>query len=530
MKKNILEYLEDTVKRYPDRPAYKDPSSSYSFVQVWRAARAIGSRIGALKAERKPIAVLMEKSPAMIVCLLGVVYGGSPYCPIDVSMPLERIRMILAQLRPAAMIVGRSQTEKGSAMRWMHGQTGSAEGCARAETGLAVSLGTTCPIYHFEQLCQTPEDGVLLEKIRKRTVDTDPLYILFTSGSTGIPKGVIVSHRVIINNMEWLETEYELGTDDVMGNQAPLHFDIANHDIYCPLKFGCSTVIIPSRFFTFPAELVSFIKKEKITAIFWVPYALCTVAKLRALEIVPLDSLRYIFFAGETMPVKQLNYWRKYVPDAQYVNMYGSTETHVCLYYKLDREIQDDEKLPIGQTCGNIDALVLDENGCLIPPGSEKMGELYIRGGAIALGYLNDQAQTEKRFVQNPLNSYHPERIYRTGDLVSYNAAGDLVYRQRLDHQIKHLGYRIELGEIEAAARGIAGIEDCACSYDTERKIIILFYTGVEQERKMFVKALSEKVPRYMLPGRFVHLREMIRNGNGKIDRMRLGELVKEVY
>lgn len=511
MKKNILEYLEDTVKRYPDRTAYKDPSTSYSFVQVWRRARAIGSGIGALQAGRKPIAVLMDKSPAMIVCLLGVVYGGCPYCPIDVNMPSERIRTILAQLKPAAVIVGRSQAEKGSALKWLHRQTGS-------------------PLFFFEQLCHTPEDSALLEKIRKRTVDTDPLYILFTSGSTGIPKGVIVSHRVIINNMEWLETEYAFGPDDVMGNQAPLHFDIANHDIYCPLKFGCSTVIIPPRFFTFPAGLVSFLKNEKITAIFWVPYALCTVAALRALEITSLDSLRYIFFAGETMPVKPLRYWRKYVPDAQYVNMYGSTETHVCLYHKLDGEIRDDERLPIGQACGNIDALVLDEDGCLIGPGSEKMGELYIRGGAVALGYLNDQDQTEKRFIQNPLSPDHPDRVYRTGDLVSYNAAGDLVYRQRIDHQIKHLGYRIELGEIEAAARGMTGIDDCACSYDTERKIIILFYTGVEQERKLLVKALSEKVPRYMLPGRYVHLREMIRNGNGKINRMKLGELAKEVY
>lgn len=498
MRKNVLEYLEDAAKKYSERCAYRDHLSSWTFAQVIKTAKAIGSRIGALGQGRRPVAVLMEKCTKMIVSFLGVVYGGCYYCPIDVDMPLERIRTIFAQLAPAAVITDQKQLER------------------------IQELKLSCPVMLFEEICQAGENKQLLEQIRKGSVDTDPLYVLFTSGSTGIPKGVIASHRLIMNNIEWLESEYRFNPNDVMGNQAPLHFDIANHDIYCPLKFGCSTVIIPYEYFTFPVKLIPFLKKEKVTAIFWVPFALCVVANLRALEIEQPDQLRHVFFAGEVMPVKQLNYWRKYVPNAQYVNMYGSTETHICLYYQLKREFRDDEKLPIGQSCGNVDVLVLDEEKQVVVPESGKTGELYVRGGAVALGYLNDKEKTETRFIQNPLNHHYPERIYRTGDWVSYNEFGELVYHERMDFQIKHLGYRIELGEIEATARGMEEIEECACSYDTKHQVIVFFYTGVKLERKEIIKYLSKKLPKYMLPGRYVHLEKMIRNDNGKIDRRNL--------
>ncbi len=498
---SVLEFLETSEKRFPDRCAYEDINNSYTFSWTAQTARAIGSRIAALRVRQRPVAVLMEKSTSMIVAFLGIVYGGCFYCPIDVTMPADRIRTIFSVLKPAAVVTEQSQL------------------------ALAQSVGADCPVFLFDELTHSPVDTRLLAARRSRQVDSDPLYVLFTSGSTGVPKGVVVSHRVVINNMQWLEQEYDFRETDVLGNQVPLYFDVSDHDVYCPLKFGCRTVIIPQEHFTFPANLISFLNSRHVTAIFWVPFALSVVANLRGFEAETPKYLRYVFFAGEVMPMKQLNYWRKYVPDALYCNMYGPTETYVCTYYNLDREFTDDETLPIGWPCGNIDIMVLDDQNRLVLPDSGGEGELCVRGCTLASGYYNNPERTAERFVQNPLNSAYPELIYRTGDLVSYNERGELMYHDRLDYQIKRLGYRIELGEIEAAAGRISEIKDCACIYDNGKQMILFLYTGTQLDKKMLSRTLSERIPRYMLPNKYIFLDEMPRNANGKIDRKRLKEL-----
>lgn len=500
MRRSVLEYLESSASLYGERQAYRDQEQSFTFSQVLTAAKAVGSAIGRLDAKNRPVAVYMEKSAAMIVAMLGAVYGGCCYCPVDVSMPEDRLATIFSVMKPAAVLTSRTCRDR------------------------AAAFGPDCPVYVFEELQEKPADEALLQAIRSRSVDSDPLYILFTSGSTGVPKGVVVSHRVVINNMEWLETEYDFGPEDVMGNQVPLYFDVSDHDVYCPLKFGCSTVIIPPEHFTFPANLVAFLNRERVTAVFWVPFALCMAANLRALEVEAPRYLRYIFFAGEVMPMKQLNYWRRYVPDALYSNMYGPTETYVCTYYNLDREFGDDESLPIGRPCGNIDILVLDSDNRLVLPGSGGEGELCVRGCTLASGYYNNPEMTAARFVQNPLNPYYPEVIYRTGDLVSYNEHGELLYHDRMDFQIKRLGYRIELGEIEAAAGAVEEIQECACVYDAGKQMILFLYTGKQLEKKELARRLSVRLPKYMMPNRYIYLEEMPRNANGKIDRKRLKE------
>ena len=501
MKKNVLEYLEDTASRYGGQCAYKDKTQRFTFREVLKLSRAVGTAVAGLKAYGCPVAVFMEKSAAMIIGFLGIVSGGCCYCPLDVAMPEERLNKILSVLDPAAVITSPSQREK------------------------LTRLTFSCPVYEFDCLCQTIENPDLLEAVRRRGVDTDPLYILFTSGSTGVPKGVAVSHRVMINNMEWLEEHYDFNHEDVWGNQVPLYFDVSDHDVYCPLKFGCETVMIPTEYFTFPVKLMAFLNEERVTGIFWVPFALCAVANLRALEAEVPQYLKYIFFAGEVMPVKQLNYWRRYIPDARYVNMYGPTETYVCSYYDVNRDFGDDEALPIGLPCKNVDILVLDGENRQILPGDKSQGELCVRGCALALGYYNDPDRTKERFVQNPLNSHFPERIYRTGDLVSYNKLGELLYHGRLDFQIKRLGYRIELGEIEAAAGNVSEIEECACVYDSVKQRILFVYSGGRLEKRELARQLSGKVPQYMMPNQYIYMDKIPRNSNGKIDRKRLKEL-----
>ncbi len=533
MKRTVLEYLEETAASYPDRYLYRDPERSYTFAETARIARAIGTRIGSLHVPGRPVAVFMEKSASMAAAILGILCGGCCYCPIDTAMPAERIRTILSVLDPAAVVTEQKFSR------------------------LAELPETACPVWEFEELCRTPEDPGLLADIREGCRDTDPLYVLFTSGSTGVPKGVTGCHRMIIEHILWLEDAFPYGPEDVLGNQVPFHFVISLHDIFVPLRFGCSTFILPQEYFSYPTRLVGCLNEEHVTSIFWVPSALTVLARLNGFDSQQPRFLRHVFFIGEVMPVRYINYWKQYLPDARYVNMYGSTETLICMFYELKRDFSDEEQLPIGRPCRDVTAVILDEDGKPIRPGDGRRGELCIGGGTLSLGYYKDPAKTEERFFSagqeipgagrscrtgdvasydgDGERSYRTgditpydgdgERFYRTGDVASYDGDGEILYHGRMDLQIKRMGYRIELGEIEAAAAAIPEISECACVYQESRQTILMLYTSHEKlDPKQISGRLAARLPRYMMPGRYIYLDTMPRNANGKIDRRRLKE------
>ena len=283
-------------------------------------------------------------------------------------------------------------------------------------------------------------------------IDTDPVYSIFTSGSTGIPKGVVVSHRSVIDFVDWIKEVANLGPEDVIGNQAPFYFDNSTMDIYLMYSTGATLCIIPEDRFMFPVRLVEFLNENKVSHILWVPYLMMNVVNMNIFEKTVPRYLKNVFFAGEVLPVKYLRYWQKYLPNCVFSNMYGPTEiTEICCYYVVDRDLDDTESIPIGHACRNTGLLVLVDGNREASVGEE--GELCVRGSSLAMGYYNDWEKTKKAFVQNPLNSHYPETIYCTGDVVYKNTRGELVYIGRKDSQIKHNGYRIELGEIEKIGR-----------------------------------------------------------------------------
>lgn len=257
---------------------------------------------------------------------------------------------------------------------------------------------------------------------------------------------------------------------------------------------------------------------RKVNTIYWVPTALSIVANWKVLDYVPLEYMEKVLFAGEVMPVKQLNYWRRKMPDLLYANLYGPTEvTDICAYYIVDREFADSETLPIGRACDNCDLIILREDGTAAVPGEE--GELCVRGSFVAMGYYGDSDKTDAAFIQNPLNPWYPEKIYKTGDLVRYNDRGELLYLGRRDFQIKHMGYRIELGEVEAAAGAASDVKSCVSIYDEDNDRIVLFYEGGPKKESQMRTLMEEKLPRYMRPGECIRVKRMPENANGKIDR-----------
>ena len=494
--KNVTEFLEERAAEFPNKTAIIDANGHLSFNEFRQYSRKIATEVIKNDIFRSPVVIFLEKSKESIVAFLGVAYSGNCYVPIDVEMPINRINLILNKLKPKMVITSRKYYE-------LFSKTNYGEG------------------YIFiDDLNSFGIDDDLLKSTMKKMIDADLLYVLFTSGSTGEPKGVCINHRSVIDFTEWVGDTFELSDKDVIGNQAPFYFDNSILDIYGMIRNGATLDIIPPELFSFPMLLLNHLNERRITFIFWVPSALKLVVNLRALKEVKLETVQKILFAGEVMPNKHLNIWRQYHPNALYANLYGPTEiTDVCAYYIVDRDFDDAEPLPIGRPCDNTDIIVLNEHNQLV--GCNEIGELCVRGSSLSPGYYNNPEKTKLSFVQNPLNNLYPEMIYRTGDLVKYNERGEIIYISRKDYQIKHKGYRIELGEIENAANSLEYMPLCCCLYDEKRsKIILIIENNIERET--LLKDLSRLIPEYMLPERIIKVEKIPLNSNGKIDRNKL--------
>lgn len=501
MKANVTYWLDESAGRWPDKTAFAEEEKAVTFGELQRQAKALATQMLDNGLFKKPVVVYMEKGVDVLVSFMGAAYSCNFYSPIDVDMPASRVNKILEVLKPALVITTAALKETFLNYDYQGG------------------------FLLFEEACHADISEEKIEAARRRGIDTDLLYVLFTSGSTGVPKGVTITHRSVIDYIDWVTETFDITEKDSFGNQAPFYFDNSILDIYSTLKSGATTWIIPKNLFAQPVLLLEYLKEKKINTIFWVPSALIVVAKLKAFRNVDLsDTLKRVLFCGEVMPNKQLNVWRKFLPEALYANLYGPTEiTDACTYYIVDREFSDDEPLPIGIPMANTDILVLNEKD--EPVTGDEVGELCVRGTSLSMGYYNNPEKTREAFVQNPLNSFVPETIYRTGDLVKYNEHGEIIYLSRKDFQIKHMGHRIELGEIETAVSSLEEISLCCCLYDEKKQKIVLFLEG-ELEKAYINERISKLVPEYMLPNKVISLPQMPINANGKIDRVKLKELL----
>lgn len=494
---NVTYMLDNTAETFNEKIAFKDEKKSVTFGTLQKNAKAIATCIIKEGVVKEPIVVFLEKSVDVIIAFMGIAYSCNFYSPIDIGMPASRVNKILEILNPKIVITTRSGKD------------------------IFESYDYKGKFLIYEDIIGIRLDEQKIDAVRKKGIDTDLLYVLFTSGSTGVPKGVTINHRSVIDYIDWVTRTFSISEKDTFGNQAPFYFDNSILDIYTSIKTGATVNIIPQNLFSKPIQLLNYIREEKINNIFWVPSALIDVANQKALEKVDLsDTLERVLFCGEVMHNKQLNEWRKWLPNVIYANLYGPTEiTDACTYYIIDREFKDDEPLPIGVPMSNTEIIVLNEDNNLV--SVDEVGELCVRGTSLSMGYYNNPEKTKEAFVQNPLNQHVPELIYRTGDLVKYNEYGEIIYISRKDFQIKHMGHRIELGEIETAISSIEEIEINCCLYDDIKKMIICIYVG-NVEKSVIRKHLKDIIPRYMIPHKYININSMPLNANGKIDRIEL--------
>ena len=503
MRKNLLEYLYDNIDEKRDRVAFSDINESLTFGELYDISRRIGTKLSRVGVYREPVAICMDRRPAMIAVFLGVLAGGCYYVPLDTAAPAARVRSVIETSGARVMICGRDNLEK------------------------AGELGFEGRILVYEDsLANAPEcdiDDAALARIFDAQIDTDPAYIVFTSGSTGTPKGVVACHRSVIDYIEHLSEILEVDKDTVFGNQSPFYFDACLKEIYPTLKFGASAWIVPRECFMLPVKLVEFLNEHRINTICWVGSALRMVSALGTFKTVKPQYLRTVAFGSEVFPVKEFRAWKEATPEGtKFINLYGPTEgTGMCCFYRVDRDFEDGETIPIGRPFPNCEILLLSDDGKEVADG--ETGEIYVRGTCVTLGYYNNPEKTDESFVQNPLRTAYPEILYKTGDLARRNERGELVFVSRKDYQIKHMGHRIELGEIESVAGTINGVEIVACVYDSKADRIIMIYKGeaIESEVGNYLK---NNLPRYMLPGRIVKVVRMPFTPGGKIDRKGLAE------
>ncbi|MFO1490422.1 MAG: amino acid adenylation domain-containing protein [Kiritimatiellia bacterium] len=505
---HLLDYLEQgAALTHPDKVAFRDGDFAPTFRQVRDAALRIGSALATLAGRtRRPVVVFLPKSAATLVADLGVLYGGHIYVNLDMQSPPARLLALLHSLEPAAVVTLAAHQAAWTALN------PPAIPVLTADAALADAA--------------PPPDDPRLRDLRRNALDTDPACIINTSGSTGVPKSAVITHRGLIDFMEWHQQAYPLRPDDVVGSLSPYHFDGYLVGFLSSLWIGCEVNVIPSSLAMFPVRLVEHLRDHGVTFIFWVPTVMVNIANTGALATTPLPALRHVGFAGEVFPTRHLNEWRRLLPHAAFVNYYGPIEISViCTHYEVKRPFRDDEPLPIGFACANTGLLLLDEHDRPCPPGER--GELCVLGPGVSPGYWRNPEATARAFVQNPLHADYPEILYRTGDLAHLNEHGELMFDGRKDFQIKHQGFRIELGEIENACLAVPGIRNACVLYQRDRKEITLFYEADTPVSPAALRAaLGVNLPKYMWPTVLRHLPEMPRNPNGKIDRKALGDLL----
>ncbi|HED6101258.1 TPA: AMP-binding protein, partial [Campylobacter jejuni] len=500
---HIYDFLEKSLIKFSEKTAFVEPFAKERKEITYKDFDLFSKKLASeilktLKNDnptQAPVLIILPKGINCLISFFGVALSGNFYTLLDEKSPKERVEKVIEVLKPKLFITSKD-----------------------------LKFNLDLPTLYTQDFESFNIDESLIKNAKEKHIDTNLLYVLFTSGSTGIPKGVSIAHKSVIDYAFHFCEAFEVDENEIIANQAPLYVDASLPDILATIKPSATLHLIPNHLFAFPNKILDYLEQEKITMIFWKPTVLIYFIKDQDnLKNYPLKNLNKILIGGEIMPIKQLNIWRKHLPNALFANCYGPTEiTDVCCYYILDREFSENEILPIGKAYKNTELLVFDENMNFISPKQIGVkGELFVRGTSLSLGYYNDKEKTKQAFIQNPLHDNYLDLLYKTGDIVSYNEFGELLCYGRNDNRIKFMGHRIELGEIESVINSHSKIILCACIF--KEKIICFYESDEELDFKAFLK---DKLPSYMIPKHFIKIEKFKLNQNSKIDRKALHELI----
>ncbi len=508
--------VRDHAQATPDRVAVRFHTASLTYGALWEQSGRLAAAIAARGIGRgHRVGIVLPKSVECVVAMLGIMRAGATYVPVDPRAPSARQAFVLGNAAVRGVIatpailagIGEHRGEWQPTAAVLLGADPAPAWLGDAAIGVLDALPPG--------VVPADADGAH---------EGDPAYILYTSGSTGNPKGVVISHRNAITFVDWGIESFGITASDVLSNSAPHHFDLSVFDIYCALHTGATVNIVPDRFAPFPTQLAEWIEKEGITVWYSVPSALVRLLQQGKLERFRYPHLRTMLFAGEVFPVKYLREVMACFPHAAFHNLFGPTETNVCTWYAVPRPLPESlSDLPIGHVCKNMSAVVLRDDGHPAQVGEE--GELLIGGPGVMLGYWGLPERTAAVRVQNPLHQDYADPCHRTGDRVRIQPDGSFIFLGRRDHQIKTRGYRVELGEVEAGLLAHPAVRMAGVVALPDDEIGSRLYAAVSPEAGMSLSVddltpfLLEKLARYAVPEQILVLEELPVTSTGKLDR-----------
>jgi amino acid adenylation domain-containing protein len=518
----------DRLQDYLTRSAERSPGATALVlgdeVMTYGELEAATNRLAHALVEQgcKPgdrVGVLAAKTPWTIAALIAVLKAGGAYVPVDSASPAARVARIVRAAEPAMLLADATATALVDGL--------VEEGLGDLAVGaLAEPLAGQrfASVFARDDLASLPEEPPT-ESIQR---ETDLAHLLFTSGSTGVPKGVMIEHANVVAFVEWALRHFGTRAGDRVSGHPPLHFDLSTFDIYATLAAGAELHLVPASLGLDPKGTVRFIRDRELTQWFSVPSVLTYLARFDAVAQDEFPALERLLWCGEVLPTPVLAHWMRRLPHVRFTNLYGPTEATIASSFYDVQEVPPDESVPvpIGLPCDGERLVVLDGD---TPAPVGGIGELYIGGVGLSPGYWRDEEKTAAAFRADPQDP--TQRIYRTGDLARVDEHGMVHFLGRTDSQIKSRGYRIELGEIEAAVSTVAGVRECAVvGVDTggfEGTTICCAYAvadGAELPAADIRKHVTALIPRYMLPARWEVLDAFPKNVNGKIDRPALRE------
>jgi amino acid adenylation domain-containing protein len=493
-----------------ERIAVVDRDRTLTYAELERDSDRLAAALrdhGVKPGER--VGLLLEKSAAAVVGIYGVLKAGAVYVPLDDQAPVRRLAYIARDAGIRCLI---SATRHAAAWERLGELGAPLELVIDADDGDAEVQGVT--VLGWSALAAYPAGGA------PPAADPDALaYVLYTSGSTGEPKGVMLSHANGLEFVDWAAREVGVRETDRLSSHAPLHFDLSTFDLFGAAWGGAPVVLVPRESSVFPVALAQFIARSEITVWYSVPSILTALVLRGQLQDNRLETLRAVIFAGEVFPTKYLLGLMELVPQARYLNFFGPTETNVCTWYEVPAGQPLGDGLPIGKPIPCVEAVVADPDGAPVPDGDT--GELSITGPTVMHGYWGDPERTA-----HSLTVTAGRRTYRTGDLVRYRTDGNLLFVGRRDEQIKTRGYRVELGEIEAALNALDAVVECSVLAIPDEaitnRLMAFLVLGQAISQAEIVRACAERLPRYMIPDAFEFRQTLPRSSTGKVDRQQL--------
>ena len=520
MTQSLVTYLSESSEYYSDHTALRYKSIILTYRELNQRSNQLASLLvdaGITCGER--VGLYLDKSPEAIVAIFGILKSGACYVPLDPLAPEQRLSMIVDDCSLRWLVTSKLKLPVTLSLAQ---RIDSIKRIIALDTEKddAIPDPSGAHIYYKQDL----ENGSISGSERSlKITHSDLAYILYTSGSTGRPKGVMITHGAAQAFVDWARDQFQLESNDVLSAHAPLHFDLSIFDIFAAIATGAAICLVPQGWSAFPKTIAEFIADNRITTWYSVPTALVQLVMHGDIAQRDFSALKRVLFAGEVFPSKYLSQLMHLLPEIQYFNLYGPTETNVITCHEIKEPPSAEMDVPIGTMCDGITGYVVSEAGILASHG--EIGELYTKSPTLMNGYWNDAPKTEEVLITNPFDPDDDSLVYKTGDLVHLDERGYLIYHGRMDTMVKSRGYRIELGEIETVLTAHAKIRECVVTplpseeFGSIISAVLVTELDTDLDEDEILRYCRDNLPTYMVPETIRFMSALPRTSTGKIDR-----------